>query len=138
LQAGAGTGIGNALANTMVTTVTTGVSMNGMGGNDTIQGGTGADTLEGGAGADSMAGGAGADVFVFTKGDANNDSVADFSHAQAEQLKFVGYGAGSTLTQLDPILHPNDWTITDGVDHSQETIHLTNHPALVGSDYLFA
>ncbi|HEX3487039.1 MAG TPA: hypothetical protein VHT51_18435, partial [Micropepsaceae bacterium] len=103
-----------------------------------IQGGTGADTLEGGAGVDLMAGGAGADVFIFHKTEANGDTVTDFS-VGADQLRLAGFGAGSTLTQLDPGGHPNDWTITDGIDHSTETIHLNTHPASLtaGTDYIF-
>jgi Ca2+-binding RTX toxin-like protein len=38
--------------------------LEGLGGQDTLAGGTGADTLDGGVGADSMAGGAGDDTYI--------------------------------------------------------------------------
>jgi Ca2+-binding RTX toxin-like protein len=109
-----------------------------LGGNDTLAGGSGNDTIDGGAGVDLLAGSSGADLFVFHKGEANGDTVADFSHAQSDVLNFAGYGAGSTLTHPDPVGHPNDYVITDGVTLTQETIHLTGAPALTaGVDYFF-
>jgi Ca2+-binding RTX toxin-like protein len=109
-----------------------------MGGNDMMLGGAGNDTIDGGSGVDSLRGSLGADVFVFHKGEADGDTVADFSHASHDVLNFAGYGAGSTLTRPDAAGHPNDWVITDGVDHTTETIHMTGHPALAaGVDYFF-
>jgi Ca2+-binding RTX toxin-like protein len=114
-----------------------GGSLSGNGGNDTVSGGAGNDTLDGGAGADLLVGNGGADRFVFGKGEADGDRVADFSHATGDKLQFEGYGTASTLTQLDSLLHPYDWTITDSNDGTRETIHLLNHSALVASDYEF-
>ncbi|HXJ01237.1 MAG TPA: cadherin domain-containing protein, partial [Micropepsaceae bacterium] len=139
LQAGATpgptSGTGNSAANIIIVQNTSGASASGAGGNDTITGGSGADTIDGGAGADSMTGGTGADVFVFHKGEADQDKVADFSHAASDQLQFVGYSAGSTLTHASGA----DWLITDGITHTTETIHLTNNPAslIAGDDYVF-
>jgi Ca2+-binding RTX toxin-like protein len=107
-------------------------------GDDGIVGGSGNDTIDGGSGVDSLRGQQGADVFVFHKGEANGDTVEDFSHGGHDILNFAGYGAGSTLTRPDPVGHANDWVITDGVDHTTETIHLSNHPVLTaGEDYFF-
>jgi Ca2+-binding RTX toxin-like protein len=132
------TGIGNALANRIDINSTFGGSISGLGGNDTMFGGSGNDTIDGGAGVDALKGSQGADVFVFHKGEANGDTVGDFSHNAADVLNFVGYGAGSTLARPDPAGHPNDWVITDGVDHTTETIHMSGHPALTaGVDYFF-
>jgi Ca2+-binding RTX toxin-like protein len=138
-------GTGNALGNHLEFNSKFDLSFSAMGGNDTIQGGFGNDTIDGGSGADVLRGGQGADVFVFHKGEADGDTVADFRpynakdlHDGGDILDFVGYGAGSTLTHPDPVGHPNDWVITDGFDHTTETIHLTNHPALTAADYLFA
>lgn len=56
-------------------------------GNDTLSGGNGRDWIEGDAGDDFLRGGAHADTFVFYAGD-GNDTVADFSGAQGDILKF--------------------------------------------------
>src|SRR3954465_4152808 len=62
-------GFGNESDNTLAGG-TRGNFLFGRGGNDYLNGGGGADYLEGGAGAD---------VFLFTRGEANGDAVADFT-----------------------------------------------------------
>ncbi|WP_270933141.1 beta strand repeat-containing protein [Falsiroseomonas oryzae] len=56
-------GVGNALANSLVTTGGA-ASLEGRDGNDVLGGGLGADTLDGGTGVDRMAGGAADDVYL--------------------------------------------------------------------------
>lgn len=90
----------------------------GMGGNDTLFGGILDDIFNGGAGRDVLTGGAGSDVFIFAKGEADGDTISDFSGrgaAVGDSLQFVGWGKGSTFTQTAT---PNVWKITDGVDLS--------------------
>jgi Ca2+-binding RTX toxin-like protein len=139
VQTGALSGTGNALGNIIAVLSASGATVSGAGGNDTIVGGTGNDTIDGGAGSDILTGSLGADSFVFHKGEANGDTVTDFSHAAHDVLSFAGFGAGSTLTHPDPAGHPTDWVITDGGDHTTETIHLANNPAslILGTDYIF-
>ena len=55
---------GDGSANVLYNTLTTGVTLNGNGGNDVLLGNIGADILRGGTGADIMVGGGGADTFV--------------------------------------------------------------------------
>ena len=77
-------GTGNALANT-------------------ITGGSGANLIDGGAGADSLVGCAGNDIFVLKAGQANGDTVVDFTGngaAAGDLLRFEGYGATPPLTSL--------------------------------------
>ena len=61
---------GDGSANVLYNTLTTGVTLNGNGGNDVLLGNIGADILRGGTGADIMVGGGGADTFVISSGDA--------------------------------------------------------------------
>jgi Ca2+-binding RTX toxin-like protein len=55
-----------------------GVMLTGGLGNDALTGDNGADTINGGPGADMLIGSAGNDTFVFAKGEAAGDTVADF------------------------------------------------------------
>ena len=55
------------------TAVTTGLTLDGLAGNDTLRGGSGADALTGGTGNDSLSGGAGQDSLY---GGADNDTLA--------------------------------------------------------------
>src|SRR3982751_3180230 len=76
---------GNALANTIV-------------GND------GNNAIDGAAGADTLTGGLGNDAFIFGAGQANGDTVTDFTGngaGTADVLVFSGYGPGATFTQND-------------------------------------
>lgn len=85
-------------------------TLSGNGGNDALYGGSGADNLlggvgddwlEGGTGQDRMTGGADADMFVFRAGDLSGltgstcDRIADFSHADSDQIRLNGIDANS-------------------------------------------
>lgn len=90
LRLAAGTmvsGIGNALANTLVGNAN-GNLLNGAAGADSITGEGGADVLLGGAGADTLRGGTGGDVFRFDavaeSGPAAPDLIADFAFRAGE------------------------------------------------------
>jgi Ca2+-binding RTX toxin-like protein len=102
--------------------------------NDVLIGDNNGNRLTGGGGADFLVGGGGNDTFVFTRGAAHGDWVADFNGNGAsagDRIEFVGYGPGAILTQLDAwnwqvnyngdtqhevitfqngILHPSDWS----------------------------
>jgi Ca2+-binding RTX toxin-like protein len=108
--------------------------INGSGGDDVILGGQQNDLIDGGAGKDILIGGAGDDTFIFHKGEASGDRVSDFEGANAnngDTLRFVGYGAGATLTHLSG----DDWQInyTGGT----EVIKLTGITVLNSGDYQF-
>ena len=81
-----------------------GDTLSGLGGSDSLYGFGGNDTLNGGTGADTMTGGTGADSFIFVAGEANGDSVTDFSGSgtagDGDVLVFEGYGDGASFTDL--------------------------------------
>ena len=81
-----------------------GDTLSGLGGSDSLSGFGGNDTLNGGTGADTMTGGTGADSFIFVAGEANGDSVTDFSGSgmagDGDVLVFRGYGDGASFTDL--------------------------------------
>jgi Ca2+-binding RTX toxin-like protein len=111
-------------------------TLNGLDGIDTLQGNNGSDTLNGGSGADSLTGGPDDDVFFFQVGQAQGDTVGDFTGANApggDLLRFSGFGAGATLTYTGA---NNVWSINYGASQS-ETITLVGVTVLNSSDYLF-
>ncbi|WP_422033246.1 hypothetical protein [Reyranella sp.] len=79
-------------------------TLSGLGGSDSLSGFGGNDNLDGGTGADAMTGGTGADSFIFVAGEANGDSVTDFSGSwmagDGDVLVFRGYGDGASFTDL--------------------------------------
>jgi hypothetical protein len=104
--------------------------------NDTIFGDLFANVLDGGAGADSLTGGDNNDMFVFRRGQANGDSVADFSGNGdfiGDLLQFVGYGPGATFVQLDG----TQWQINSGDGLTHDTITLQNGAPVYPTDVLF-
>jgi Ca2+-binding RTX toxin-like protein len=103
---------------------------------DSIIGDGLANILDGAEGADALTGGGGDDTFLFRRGQANGDTVADFAgngSLPGDMLQFVGYGAG-TFTQIDS----THWQINseDGLTH--ETITFQNSAAVHSSEVLFA
>jgi Ca2+-binding RTX toxin-like protein len=118
-------GDGNLLANKLY----------GNSGNNVLNGQSGADVLNGGAGRDTLIGGAGNDTFVFAAGQANGDIVVDFDDGglfgTADTLKFIGYGAGATLSRNDA----THWQVDGGGFH--EVITFQNAPSIQQFDVLF-
>jgi Ca2+-binding RTX toxin-like protein len=117
LQGSAINGTGNALANNLF-------------------GNAGDNILDGQGGADVLQGNAGNDTFVFNMGQANGDTVVDFTGngaAAGDALKFVGYGAGATFTQNDA----THWQVNynGGASHDIITF-MTGVPTDV-NDYTF-
>ncbi len=109
----------------------TGFVGTGNAGNNFLIGSTGADTLNGGAGVDTLVGDAGTDSFVFTKGEANGDLIADFVPG-VDHIDFNGYSNAATFTQIAGV-----WTVTDGA--LQETIRFAGAtPSLTNANYAFA
>jgi Ca2+-binding RTX toxin-like protein len=110
----------------------------GSGAND-LHGGNGDDALFGNGGADLLDGGEGNDTFVFGVGDANGDTVADFSGngaAAGDSLIFAGYGTasqGATFSQIDA----TRWSINSADGQTQETLTFSNAAAIHASDYRF-
>jgi Ca2+-binding RTX toxin-like protein len=95
---GAGTGIGNGAANTLL-----GFSgddhLYGLDGADSLSGGTGGnDFLYGGAGLDTLMGGAGADTFVLDGPGSvgSSDKIMDFTALQLDKLGIKGSDYGLT------------------------------------------
>ncbi|SFI47272.1 type I secretion C-terminal target domain-containing protein, partial [Celeribacter neptunius] len=93
--------------------------LHGLGGNDSITGGSAADSIYGGAGDDTLTGGAGWDTFWVTFEDAGNDTITDFDATAGGDVLdisqlLIGYtgtlgdfvtaaddGSGGTLLTID-------------------------------------
>ncbi len=92
---------GNNSANVLYNTLSSGVTLNGGGGNDVLFGNSGNDTLNGGSGRDIMHGGGGSDTYVFNDNDSGNtlataDIISDFDPANDMiDLSAVDAGPGS-------------------------------------------
>lgn len=111
----------NTLDDTMNYSSTTTVQiLHGLGGNDTIIGGSAADWIVGGAGNDTLTGNAGADTFHYGFATVGNDTITDFQNGAGGDVLhlsdlLLGYnplnranfitasdnGAGSTLLTID-------------------------------------
>jgi Ca2+-binding RTX toxin-like protein len=96
-----------------------------------LYGNTGDNALDGGGGADMLSGNAGNDAFVFHAGEANGDTVLDFS--SGDVLVFAGFGAG-TFAQGSA---PNQWVIHSGLGGPDETITIANGAIITPADFVF-
>jgi serralysin len=105
LQAGAQSGTGNDLANTIYGNGGNN-TLDGAGGNDFLLGGLGVDSLIGGIGNDTLDGGAGNDTFVFGP-NFGKDTVFGFA---------AGAGAGDVIEFDDAFFDDFD----DVLDHSTQ------------------
>jgi Ca2+-binding RTX toxin-like protein len=90
------------------------------------------DYLNGGGGKDYLEGGAGADVFLFTRGEAQGDTVADFTPGQ-DRLGFIGYGLGGNFAQVDA----THWVVNSADGTTHETITFSNAPSITPADFFF-
>jgi len=103
----------------------------GNGAANMLFGNSGVNLLDGGGGADMLTGNAGNDAFLFHAGEADGDTVVDFS--AGDVLLFAGFGAG-TFTQVGAT---NQWQITSAIDAHVETLTLANGSILTPADYAF-
>lgn len=109
-------------------------TLDGRDGNDALYGGPGNDLLIGGSGADQMQGSSGDDTYLFRPGEAPGDEITNFAgngSAAGDMLRFEGYGAGATLTNVGDM-----WTVT--WSGGAETFQIIGITALDPSDYLFS
>jgi serralysin len=103
--------------------------------NNSLRGNGANNVINGGGGTDMLSGNGGNDTFVFNFGQANGDTIIDFDGlgpAAGDSLRFVGYGAGATFTEIDA----THWQINAGASH--EVITFSNAAPLHASDYFFA
>ncbi len=115
---------------------TTAQTIHGLGGNDTIIGGSAADDIYGGAGNDTLTGGAGADIFHFLYNNTGTDTITDFVSgtdkldiavlldgydADKSFSDFVTLSTGKVVIDIDG----NSSTTSDSI-----TINLTNSNAV--------
>ena len=101
-----------------------------------IFGNSGNNTLDGQGGADILTGNAGNDTFVFNVGQANGDTVVDFTGngaAAGDSLLFVGYGAGANFTNIDA----THWQVNYNGGASHDIITFSNAAAIDVTDFLF-
>ena len=106
--------------------------------NDTLIGGSEHDVLNGGAAVDTLTGSGQDDWFQFDAGQANGDTITDFSGSGGENdfLQFFGYGTaaqGATFTQVNP----TTWRITSADTSIQEDITVANGATITTDDYDF-
>ncbi|MAP95765.1 MAG: hypothetical protein CMK07_12515 [Ponticaulis sp.] len=112
----------------------------GQNGIDALFGGDGDDTLNGGADADTLTGGTGDDSFVMLSGDANGDTITDFTICDfitTNYASFIGTAAFSGLAGELRYAHSGGNTVlsadTDGDMIADESITLTGEHGLAGS-----
>jgi len=113
----AANGTGNALANA-------------------IFGSSGNNVLDGQGGADVLTGNAGNDTFVFNVGQGNGDTVVDFAGngaAAGDSLRFVGYGAGASFTNVDA----THWQVNYSGGTAHDVITFMNGAAINQADFMF-
>ncbi len=124
-----------------------GISVTGLGGDDTITGSNGNDTLVGGAGADVLAGGSGNDTLVINSGDVasgesydggNNDDTlsitADMNLSSVTSLtgiETITLANGVDVTFSAAALTGDTLTLNGTGDNAQETVSVT---ATAGND----
>jgi Ca2+-binding RTX toxin-like protein len=70
-------------------------NLNGLGGHDTLVGGSKGDVLEGGLGRDTLTGGLGSDLFRYRSPTEGGDTITDFdAAADAIRIKAANFGGG--------------------------------------------
>ena len=113
--------------------------IDGDGANDYLAGMEGDDTLDGCAGADTLNGGGGNDTFAFVAGDADGDSLVDFSgngDAAGDTLLFHGYGTAAEGASFEHFADMT-WVITSADNLVQEFITFQTLVAVHATDYAF-
>jgi Ca2+-binding RTX toxin-like protein len=99
-------------------------------------GSTANDRIVASSSANVFTGNGGNDSFVFQRGSANGDAIADFNGnaaAAGDSFEFVGYGPGATFTQVDAF----HWQVNSGDGLLHELIWLQNGATVHPSDILF-
>jgi Ca2+-binding RTX toxin-like protein len=92
--------------------------------------------LDGQGNADTLTGGAGNDTFAFTAGQGNGDAIVDFAGngaAAGDSLRFFGYGAGASFTNIDA----THWQVNYNSGVSHDVITFMNGAAIDASDVVF-
>jgi Ca2+-binding RTX toxin-like protein len=103
---------------------------------NSVYGNSGDNTLDGQGGTDVLTGNTGNDTFVFRMGQGNDDTVVDFAGngaAAEDSLRFVGYGAGATFTNIDA----THWQVNFNAGASHEIITFMNGASVDLTDYSF-
>ena len=115
---------GNSSNNYLVANAALGSTLNGLGGNDTLLGGTGNDTLNGGDGNDSLTGGAGNDRLV---GFSGNDTL--IGGAGSDRFEF--FSSSFAMIGVDVITD-----FTSGQD--KMVLYTNNFSGLIAANFSFA
>ena len=98
------------------------VTLSGVGGADSIVGGSQSDVLVGGNGVDTVTGGSGSDRFVYEEISDRNDIITDFESG-SDSLSFSAAGFGGGLTP-DSFLAAEQFTVgTTASDESDRFIY---------------
>jgi Ca2+-binding RTX toxin-like protein len=124
------TGAGNSLANQVY----------GNAGDNALDGGAGIDLLNGGAGHDTLTGGTGNDTFAFNSGQADGDTVVDFTGngpGAGDSLLFTGFGTAAQGASFTQIGATNQWQIHSGLGGPDEIITFMNGAAIDPTDFVF-
>ncbi len=82
---------------------TTPYYLDGLGGADTLRGGSADDVLAGGAGNDRLTGNGGADTFVFTDG-TNTDRITDFDPSSGDVINLAGVTGLNSFADVQAVM----------------------------------
>ncbi|HSW11802.1 MAG TPA: calcium-binding protein [Solimonas sp.] len=134
--------ISHTLANNVETLVlVSAAAINGIGnsGNNLVIGNASNNQLNGKGAIDTLVGDLGDDIFISNAGQANDDTIIDFTGngaAAGDSLRFIGYGTvaqGATFVQLNA----TQWQVNSFDNSIQEIINFTNSAAVHASDLIF-
>jgi microcystin-dependent protein len=103
---------------------------------NSIFGNSGDNVLDGGFGVDVLTGGTGNDTFVLQRQQASGDTVVDFAGnglAVGDSLRFVGYGADATFTNIDA----THWQVNFAGGNLHEVITFLNGATIDPTDVAF-
>ena len=128
-------------ADTMIAGAT-GVHFQGLGGNDTLTGGSGADTIAGGMGNDTLTGGGAADIFVYNEivlppfsTGFGTDSITDFKD-NIDKIQFAS-GVATSIADMS-ITGQGTTAVTLTLGEGTIVLHSTTAITITSGDLIFA
>jgi uncharacterized protein len=130
-------GNGNSANNVIVGYDAGSHTINGLGGNDYLVGGSGFDEIDGGEGADSLSGGAGADTFAFRFGQSSyltTDQILDFTIDTDKIALFSPAGIAAPVN----FTRASDDSISNTLQALLSAVYIDANGAMAGNQALAA
>ncbi len=114
--------------------------------NDTLNGGLGNDVLKGGGGADTLTGGTGADQFFIDKADMASgvDKITDFTGAGNgnvagdDLIVLTGFSGAATVSHVSDLGNAHTYKVTDGAFTGTFIAMYSGNALLQPGDYVFS